>query len=303
MKTLTLAALVLFCGLACGKAEPMGPNIPKDAVHPSLPPELVDQRMLSEVARYLYRWYVDEADIEQASTSPDLILWIGLSTPPLDEGDKSIFATIHLPCQGITVQLKKADYFIEETKMSVKSSGFKITSVSRGQVPPALPAGYAEIKMDMEKLKEHLFATRHQLDFPQDILIKRLKAELVAELAQEKISVTDDPVVAQTIYVGSLSPLANDLWAYWENKKWLVHCTSDIDLANPAVWSQEHIRIRWFDTFTQVVVSMEEAAGSNRFMTRDQIGRALYNCIVLGKRIQMAPAVPELAKPKILHHR
>jgi hypothetical protein len=38
-----------------------------------------------------------------------------------------------------------------------------------------------------------------------------------------------------------------------------------------------------------MVISLEEAAGSNRFMTRSQIGRALYNCIVLGQRVAVTP--------------
>jgi hypothetical protein len=227
-----------------------------------------------------------------------VVFWIGVATPPLDDGDKSVFAKILLPALGITVQLKKADYFIEETGTPVKSHGFKVTSVGRGQVPAALPAGYVEIKMNMARLKEHLFATRHQLDYPGEPLIARLKGELVAELTRDKTPVVDNPAVDQTVYVGSISPLANELWAYWENRKWLVRCTSDIDLANPTVWSQETLMIRIYDTLTQVVVSHEEAAGSNRFMTRDQIGRALYNCLVLGKRIQITPSQkPPAAAP------
>ena len=38
---------------------------------------------------------------------------------------------------------------------------------------------------------------------------------------------------------------------------------------------------------TQTVVSLDEAAGSNAFLTRDQIGRALFNCVVLGRRIEV----------------
>jgi hypothetical protein len=45
-----------------------------------------------------------------------------------------------------------------------------------------------------------------------------------------------------------------------------------------------------YDPYSQMVISLEEAAGSNRFMTRNQIGRALYNCIVLGKRVAVTPA-------------
>ena len=39
----------------------------------------------------------------------------------------------------------------------------------------------------------------------------------------------------------------------------------------------------------QTVVSLDEVAGSNAYMTRDQVGRALFNCIVLGRRLEFEP--------------
>jgi len=41
----------------------------------------------------------------------------------------------------------------------------------------------------------------------------------------------------------------------------------------------------------QVVVSHEEAPGSNRFLTRYQVSRALFNCVILGQRITVPPYV------------
>jgi hypothetical protein len=38
-----------------------------------------------------------------------------------------------------------------------------------------------------------------------------------------------------------------------------------------------------------MVVSLDDAAGSNNFMTRNQLGRALYNCIILGQRVSVTP--------------
>lgn len=303
MKLLPLFAVILLCASPWARAQ--SPIAVTAASHaPSdVPAELLEPALLGEVTRHLYRWCVDESDIEQADHSPDLVLWVGSNTPALDAGDNSRFAQILLPLPGITVQLKKADYVIEETGTAVKSNGFKITSVSRGLVPASLPAGYVELKLDMAKLKEHLFATRHQQDFPGEALIERLKAALVKELNRQKNPGVRNLGELQTVYLGSLSPLSNDLWVYWENKKWLVHCTSDIDLANPAVWAQETLSFRRYDTLTQVVVSMDEAAGSNRFMTRDQIGRALYNCLVLGKRVEITPSALKVPHSKRLHRR
>ena len=41
------------------------------------------------------------------------------------------------------------------------------------------------------------------------------------------------------------------------------------------------------DVLNQTVVSHDEAPGSNAFLTRDQVGRALYNCVILGRRIEV----------------
>ena len=44
-----------------------------------------------------------------------------------------------------------------------------------------------------------------------------------------------------------------------------------------------------FDIDEQVVVSLDEVAGSNAYMTRDQVGRILFNCIVLGQQLIVKP--------------
>ncbi len=75
----------------------------------------------------------------------------------------------------------------------------------------------------------------------------------------------------------------------------MLKFASDIDLSNPIVWDHDEMSVKPYDIDTQVVVSMNEVAGSNAYMTRDQIGRALYNCIVLGKRVVLNP-LPENKK-------
>ncbi len=44
-----------------------------------------------------------------------------------------------------------------------------------------------------------------------------------------------------------------------------------------------------YDIDEQVVVSLQEVPGSNAYLTRDQVGRALYNCMILGKRVILEP--------------
>jgi hypothetical protein len=55
-------------------------------------------------------------------------------------------------------------------------------------------------------------------------------------------------------------------------------------LDNPALWEHQAIAIRTYDLLRQTVVSLHEMPGSNEFLTRDQVGRALFNCILLGRK-------------------
>jgi hypothetical protein len=60
-------------------------------------------------------------------------------------------------------------------------------------------------------------------------------------------------------------------------------------LANPTIWQHQSLMVRIFDLDQQVVVSREDAPASNRFLSRYQAGRALFNCLVLGQRISVSP--------------
>ena len=47
----------------------------------------------------------------------------------------------------------------------------------------------------------------------------------------------------------------------------------------------DELAVRIFDIDEQVVVSLDEVPGSNAYLTRDQVGRVLYNCMVYGKSL------------------
>ena len=79
---------------------------------------------------------------------------------------------------------------------------------------------------------------------------------------------------------------------FWEAGRKLLYFASDIDLANPDVWRHEALVARIFDLDQQVVVTHEEAPGSNRFLTRYQVSRALFNCVIFGQRITVPPYAP-----------
>jgi hypothetical protein len=79
--------------------------------------------------------------------------------------------------------------------------------------------------------------------------------------------------------------VANEIWVFWENRKMLFHFVADVDMHNREVWEHDSIRVRHYDITTQTVVTHEEAPCADDFITRDQVGRVLFNCMALGHKL------------------
>jgi len=88
------------------------------------PAELMQTNTLSEVGRHLYRWYMDENDVERIANDRDLVFWVWRVKVQLDPGDESVFAEIALPQLDTTIVLKKANYMVEETKTRMRRLSF-----------------------------------------------------------------------------------------------------------------------------------------------------------------------------------
>jgi hypothetical protein len=200
---------------------------------------------------------------------------------------------------NISVRVKKADYTIEELQMPVKSRGFRITQILRTSVPAGQKQICRVVELDMSELRDYLFRTRNQQDFPDAVMIEHLRQAVLKEVQREQISMANLPKGDRIIHMAPLSPVANETWVFWEDGRKLLYFASDIDLANPAVWEHETLMARVFDLDTQVVVSPSEAPGSNRFLTRYQVSRAMFNCVVLGRRISIsAPSAAQTSEDK-----
>ena len=266
-------------------------GLPARAVEPAPKPdegvlvEIGGQPFVYEVIRHLYRWYLDETDIGRHIGKPTVSVWLRQVHPKLDPGDRSQFAELWLPALQVRVTLKKTDYRIEELDLPVRGGGYRITNVIR-EAPPATAEGLKVLELDVMPLVDYLFNTRNQREYPGPALADHLHKAVLLELAGRRI-----PTVAgvHVCHVGPLSPVSNELWVFWENGRMLIKFSSDLDLSNPAVWGQENLKVHTYDIDTQVVVSQSEVPGSNAFLNRDQVGRVLYNCIVLGQRVAVAP--------------
>ena len=257
---------------------------------PEVPAEVIGKPFVYEVVRHLYRWYMDEADIEQMPHTADVVVWVRELRPSLDSGDQSRFAELAFPAMGIVVQVKKANYTIEELGLTVKNDGFKIVRVSRVELPRKAPANCRVLELDYTAMRDDLFRTRFDAGFPEGELLERMRAAVLRQLRNDMQEEGRSlPKGKRVVHLAPLSPIANEAWVFGETARLLVRFSSDIDLANPAVWEHEELAVDVYDVDEQVVVSLDEVAGSNAYLTRDQIGRALFNCVVLGRRLELEP--------------
>ena len=287
MKTALFLAWLTFVAVA-GAQEAVPAAVaapaPAEAAAVAPPAEVLEPTFLYEITRHLYRWYMDESDVDKQAGAPDFPFWVQRVDAPLDAGDRSALATILLPRMGIEVKVKKADYAIEELGLAVKSKGFRIVNVARVPVPAAPPPGTAVVPVEYAAMKDYLFRTRTQAEFPDEAMFERLRVALREHFGLDP---GQREAGRHVVHVAPLSPVANELWVFLENRKLLVRFSSDVDLENPEMWKHQTLGVRTCDVLTQTVVSLDEAAGSNAFLTRDQIGRALFNCVVLGRRIEV----------------
>lgn len=289
MKTMIFLALLLSA--AAVQAQETAPAVAEPAPVAALAPsaELLEQSYLFEVVRHLFRWYMDEGDVEKIAGIKEFPFWVRRLDAKMDLGDSSQLAEIILPLVGISAQVKKADYAIEELGVEVKSPSFRIVNVARIEVPPAPPADCALVAANYEEMKAYLFQTRSQAEFPDEMLFERLRVALREHFGLDP---TRREAGEHVVHVAPLSPVANELWVFVENKKLLVQFSSDLDLENPALWEHQSMVVRTYDIMNQTVVSLHEAPGSNAFLTRDQVGRALYNCVILGRRLMVVNPAP-----------
>ena len=248
---------------------------------PAIPEEAQSPDFLCEVIRHLYRWHLDEHDIENIAPAAGIAIRLRDATPPdLDPGDRSRIIEMALPALAMRVTLKKTDYRIPELELEVKRTYFKIIDVARDKHGMPASGNALEIKLPVQQIKDFVFRTRSQRDPLTPELARHVRDAIRNEIADEAAVMQHE---IHEAHIAPLSPVANELWIFWETGRRLIRVSSDLEIADPAMWRHEHLTVRLYDIDRQTVVSLEEAPGSNAYLTRDQVGRALFNCMVLGE--------------------
>ncbi len=273
MKTVILITLVFIVATSAFSAQPEKCSF-------------FEEEYLFEVMRHLYRWYLDETDVEKIVGKTEIKFLVRELDPELDPGDKSRFGEIVIPALDVRVAVKKADYTIEKLGLLVKNDDFKIISVAKGGLSSATD-GYKTVITSYQKMRDYAHRTRAQARFPEDELLLRMRSSARRSIFEymEEREKDEMEKLERVIHIAPLSEIANETWVFWEAGRMLIHFSSDIDLENPAIWDHDEMTVKLFNIDEQTVVSLDEVAGSNAYMTRDQVGRILFNCIVLGQRI------------------
>jgi hypothetical protein len=252
---------------------------------------------LFEVVRHLYRWYLDERDLEKVVGKQNIAFWVRELQPTLDPGDKSRFGEIVMPDMNVKVTVKRPDYSIEELGLLVRGDTFKIINVSSSHLP-ADAAGYTVVTTSYQAMRDYAHRTRTQTRFAEENLLVRMRLSARRHFLDyfesrqkddsEAASKLDElKQQSQIVHLAPLSDVANEAWIFWETGRLLIRFSSDIDLENPAFLEHDALAVELFNIDEQTVVSLDEVAGSNAYITRDQVGRVLFNCIVLGKRLTL----------------
>lgn len=283
------------------------PLIGAHAATPSAPPpsptpqadELASEPFLFEIIQYLYRWYLDENHAQTIVGDGSAVFLVREETKSNDPDDNSRYGTIILPQIGYSLTVKKADYKIEELGIEVHSDGFEIVNVTL-DLHEVQPEGFEKISIPYETLIASAHESRADSEFPEGDLLQAMFQAAKREIQQyvNERAAADLPLdlhghhslesflaSQQEVYLSPLPAVANDVWMFWETGGMLLHFSTELDLRDPALWDNQHLEVELFDLDEQTVVSLHEVAGSNAYLTRDQVGRILYNCLVLGKRM------------------
>lgn len=272
-----LCAVLAFSGCATRQDAKATTRIATD--HP-----VAQRDALFEMLRYVYLWHFDGSFSINAERSDTIEIWAREVTEELDEGDQSRFAEVWLPQVKLLISLKKANYSIPELDLDIRNESFKIQSVSHQSDPPAARIEFRILTFTEQEVTDHLFASRNLKRFPDEALRQNLRTAMINRELGELANISGD----QVVYVSPISPVSNDLWVYHENFKRLIRFAADMDLSNPEFWSKTPLHVEVYDLETSVVVMNDEAAGSDAYLTKDFTGRALFNCLILGMRIDMS---------------
>lgn len=257
------------------------------AAGPVIDDRLRDFSFQFEVLRYVYLWYLDDRFFAATANATSFELWVRPVEPrSRDDGDKSLYAEMWIPAAQIQLLLKLADYPVPELKRQVRSPGFRIVRAAPLSAAPRPREEYVVFDLDRRKISELFKDTRSRLQVPDAALRQRLVAAMRETV---KLHPPADPTATQVFFLSTVSPVNGDLWVLWVNEKTVIRFGGEFGADEPDLLSLLPLQTQLFDLKTDVVTSLLETQGSTGYITKDWTGRILFQCLVLGERVDVSP--------------
>ncbi len=259
------------------------PTLKADS-RPAFDPALEDKAWLTSVLGYSYYWYLDDDFFASLETGQPITLWLRSTEPKhRDAGDRSAYAECWLPQAKLLLAFKRADYVVEELKLTVKSPGYRVVRGSYEDRQPDEAGGWRKVVLPQKAVKAEMTAKRGLLNAPKPTTRTLAMAAVRREAAKLK---SKGP---QKIYVAARTAVTTDVWVFWENERMLLRISGDMDAVDPALVTDLPLLVRKYRLGENVVASYMEAEGRNSMISRDLASRALFVCLARGEPIVIDP--------------
>ena len=155
----------------------------------------------------------------------------------------------------------------------------------REDAPPAPLSSYQRHAVPHAKVRDWITLNLRTAGPLAPTLAKRLRETMLDfDLGREP-----DVTVTHVFHLAPISPASDDLWVFHENKKQFLLFSSDMDLSNEAYWESTPITLEVYNLAPEVILAADASAAGTNTLSKDFVGRALFNCVVLGERIEVSP--------------
>ncbi len=201
-----------------------------------------------------------------------------------DTNDLSSLYIASVPDLKITVLLKKALYHIEEFNTLISNDSYKIVAFrhEQNQSSSNAPVGFVRIDVPEQDVRTMLFEKRNQSCNPSPELLAKIETALRTIITQE---LPTNTVMDETFFIAPLSDYSNNILVFWITAGKMLQFSSDADYSSDLYWEMLPFNTEIFDMEGDVVTSLQETLGSNAYVTKNWVGRILYNCIIDGYKL------------------
>jgi len=262
---------------------------------PEVDARLRDPAFQYEIIRYCYLWYLDDRFFIATAKETSFELWFRpVKARSPDPGDDSRYAELWIPVAQLQLQLKLADYPIPELQRRVRSPGYRITRAAIRSTAPGPREDYAVITVERDQARAYLTEVRGRPQLPDAPLRARLAAAMKEVV---KLHPPAEPTAPQVFYLSNVLPVSGDLWVLWANEQIAIRFGGELGADQPDLLELLPLHTQLYDLKKQVVASLLETEGRTGFITKDWAGRILFQCLVLGERVEVSPAMLGLVPP------